>query len=461
MGWTHRLRLRLGRPPSARLFRRGSEFGLRTAKTTLAAVLSYVVAERLRTSPQPVLAPLTALLVVQLTMYETVEHGLERILSVVAGVLVALVVAGFVGLTWWSLGAVIAASFVVGELIRLGPYLLEVPITAMLVLAVGGAHPAAIGRVYETLVGAAAGVLVNALIAPPLYVRPASEAVGELANRMAGYLRGLAAQLRSGWSRSAAEHWLNEARALGVEVQRADQSVARAEQSARLNPRGAIAREAQPRLRTALTGLEHAYVSLRHLARALYDHTCMVGDDEAEAYGPEARAVLADILESAAEALGGVVAIACGTRAVEAARERVEAHLSEMHRLRHRLSGLLLVDPHTDQGAWQQHGALLAAIDRVRAEVESAVRPPRAPWRSRLGVERQRRAACLVIDAAAQAAGELRPILPRARFGYRTKRRKAPREWTLRPPDQAAGDGRRGRHRVRQALARLSGVGQS
>jgi hypothetical protein len=390
-------------------------------------------------------------------MYETVEHGLERVLSVVAGVLVALAVATFVGLTWWSLGAVIAVSFVVGELIRLGPYLLEVPITAMLVLAVGGAGTAALGRVYETLIGAAVGIFVNAVIAPPLHVRPASEAICKLADRMARFLRGLAAQLRSGWSPSAAEYWLNEARALAVEVQRADQSVARAEQSARLNPRGAIAREAQPRLRTALTGLEHCYVSLRHLARALYDHTCMAGgDDEAEAYSPEARAVLADILESAADALGSVVTIARGTGPADAARERVEESLSRLHRLRHRLSELLLVDPHTDQGAWQQHGALLAAIDRVRVEVEAAVRPPRAPWRSPLGVARQRQAVRRVMDAAAQAAVELRPMLPHARIGHGADRRRPPTGWVLRQRDHDAGDGRR--RLVRRAVARLPGL---
>ena len=33
----------------------------------------------------------------------------------------------------------VAVSLVVGQLLRLGPHLLEVPISAMLVLAVGGA----------------------------------------------------------------------------------------------------------------------------------------------------------------------------------------------------------------------------------------------------------------------------------------------------------------------------------
>ena len=130
------------------LFRRGRTPGLRTAKTTLAAVLSYVVADQLGTSATPVLAPLTALLVVQLTMYETVRQGWERILSVLAGVLVAIGLASVVGLNWWSLGAVVALSLVVGRALRLGPQLLEVPISAMLVLAVTNAEDLAIERVY-------------------------------------------------------------------------------------------------------------------------------------------------------------------------------------------------------------------------------------------------------------------------------------------------------------------------
>jgi len=41
----------------------------------------------------------------------------------------------------------------------------------------------------------------------------------------------------------------------------------------------------------------------------------------------------------------------------------------------------LLVDPAVDAGAWEQHGALLAAVDRLRVEVEAAVRPTEGSWR--------------------------------------------------------------------------------
>src|SRR5450759_3771618 len=200
------------------LFRRGRRPGLRTAKTTLAAVLSFVVAQRLGTSPQPVLAPLTALLVVQLTMYETVASGLQRVASVVAGVLIAVGVATYVGLTWWSLGAVVAASLVIGRLLRLGPHLLEVPISAMLVLAVGGTEGAALDRAHETLIGAGVGDTDNVVIATTLYVQPASDALGGLAERMAAFLNQLADQLDAGWSRETADRILNEARRLGDDL---------------------------------------------------------------------------------------------------------------------------------------------------------------------------------------------------------------------------------------------------
>lgn len=374
------------------LFRRGRTPGLRTAKTTLAAVLSFVVADRLHTSAAPVLAPLTALLVVQLTLYETVAQGIGRIVSVVLGVLLSIGIAASVGLTWWSVGVVVATSLVVGRLVRLGGHLLEVPITAMIVLAaVGTADRVALGRVYETLIGAAVGIAVNFVLAPPLYIQPAGDALAELADAMATFLCGLAAELRAGWSRAAADRWLIAARSLGAEVGRADRALARAEESTHFNPRRSKARVAQPRLRTGLTGLEHAYVSLRSLCRSLLDRTYFVPSDQEAtgAYSQDARVALAELLDIAANALGqvGIVtspedaSVTTHDPGLAAARRSVVTELEELHRRRDRLANLLIVDPAIDQGAWQQHGALLAAVDRLRIEVEAAVHPSDQDWR--------------------------------------------------------------------------------
>jgi uncharacterized membrane protein YgaE (UPF0421/DUF939 family) len=365
---------------------RGPAPGLRTAKTVLAAVVSFVVAQALHTSGSPVLAPLTALLVVQLTMYETLAHGRERIVSVVAGVLLAVGFASVTGLTWWSLGIVVAVSILAGRLLRLGPHLLEVPISAMLVLAVGGAERAALGRVLETLIGAAVGVLVNLLIAPPLYVRPARTAIADLAEEMARFTEDLAAALRRTWSRAEAEAQLTRARLLGQEVARADRQLARSEESARLNPRGRQARQAEPRLRSTLDALEHAQVGLRNLVRALLDRTFFVPDDAAEsAYPPGVREALADILDAVTEALRVAAGVPAGTAG------NGEPVVALLQRRRTELADRILVDPRTDPAAWSQHGSLLDAVDRLRVELTTALHPPELPVTAPLA-ERQRRA---------------------------------------------------------------------
>jgi len=366
--------------------------GLRMLKTTIAAMVSYAVADAIGTSSAPVLAPLTALLVIQVTMYDTVREGLQRVASVVAGVLVAVGVAAVAGLTWWSLGAVVAVSLVVGTALRLGPQLLEMPISAMLILAVGGDQDVADSRIYETLVGAAVGVLVNVVIAPPLYLRPAGDAVGDLAARIATFGRDLAVALRERWSRAAADHWLDDARMLSADVARADRVVARAETSARLNPRAAPIKRRRPRLRTALTGLERCQLSVREVCRALLDRTFFVPEDEQEqAYPEDVRAALASFLESAADAIDTVGELA-NAGPLPGEQARMAEHLATLAERRDRLAALLMVDPQADPGAWQQHGALLTAVDRVRVEIEAAARHTDEPWRPPPITDRQRRA---------------------------------------------------------------------
>jgi Aromatic acid exporter family member 1 len=384
-------------------FRRGRRPGLRTAKTTLAAVLSFAVAQQLLNSPQPVLAPLTALLVVQLTMYETLTSGLQRVASVVAGVLIAVGFATWVGLTWWSLGFVVALSLVVGRLLHLGNHLLEVPISAMLVLAVGGAEGPALDRVYETLIGAAVGVAVNLVIAAPLYVQPASDALAELAERMAAFLRQLADQLGAGWSRESADQMLNDARRLGDEVDHAERTLARAQDSARFNPRVGQAREALPVLRTGLTGLEVTYVTIRNLCRSLLDRTYFVPSEEEETvYDAQVRGALAQVLQAAADAVGHVSVVTSGAEAQDTARRGVDQRLFELHRHRDRLASLLHEESSADLAAWQQHGSLLADLDRMRTEIEAAVRPPEQAWRPAPVIESQRRALRKIIASARQ-----------------------------------------------------------
>ena len=371
------------------LFRRGRTPGLRTAKVTLAVVAAYLLAEVLHLSEHPIVAPLVALLVVQLTLYQSLAHGLGRVGGVLAGVAVAVLVAHFVGLTWWSLGAVVAGSIVVGKVLRLGPHLFEAPISAMLLLEVGGSGSLGVARVEEAILGALVGVAVSMLVAPPLYLQPAGAAIGELAERMSRFAAGFGAGILEPWSRHAADHWMGQARAVADEVNRAELTVARAEEAARLNPRGRRGRDAHPRFRAPSPPSSGCHL-LRTLARAVLDRTYFVpAGEQATAYTPAQRAALGDLLATAAGAIKAVAPIAAGGEAADAARLLVEEHLTALDERRTRLARVLAVDPLVDEAAWSQHGSLLAAVDRLRVEIAAAARevePPSSPrrrWRSR------------------------------------------------------------------------------
>ena len=90
------------------------------ARLTIAAVVAYLVADAFSSGLRDLTAPLTALLVVQASTVGTLQMGAVRVGAVLTGVLVAVGVANWIGLSWWSLGAVIVASLVLARVLRLG-----------------------------------------------------------------------------------------------------------------------------------------------------------------------------------------------------------------------------------------------------------------------------------------------------------------------------------------------------
>ena len=204
-------------------------------RLTVTAVFAYLLALLIPSTPRPVLAPLTALLVVQVSIYQTLRSGVRRVASVVAGVLLALGLSAWVGFTWWSLGIAIALGLAVGYALHLREEVLEVPISAMLILSVG-TRSAATGRIVETFIGTAAGLVAGFVLTSPR-VQPAEEAIEELCGTMAGLLDQMAAGLRAGPVQAAATGWLAQARSLGTEIQRVDDALRQAEESTKLNPR--------------------------------------------------------------------------------------------------------------------------------------------------------------------------------------------------------------------------------
>jgi hypothetical protein len=361
-----------------RVRQRGRSAALRAARLTGAAVAAFVVAQAAGLDdPPPLIAALTALLVVQATLASTLTSGIQRVLSVVAGVALAVLFVSWVGLTWWSLAALVAASIVVGQLLRLGPHLVEVPISAMLVLGVGyaaGAESVGAGRVVETVVGAIVGVLVNLLFPPAVQSRYAGQAVQRLADEIAALLHRAGSQITADLSAEHTREWLEDARRLNRHVPRVDRALTHAEESRRLNVRALGSPRSARSLRGGLEALELCSVAARSLFRSIDDWVHRGAPERDERYVPRARRAWAELLTELAAVVRSFGALLRAEVEGAATGEVAElgAESDRLRESRERWNEVLLADPREHPELWELNGALVALVDRMLIEFDPA-----------------------------------------------------------------------------------------
>lgn len=392
----------------------------RTARLTIAATVAYLGARVFVDDARPVTAALTALLIVQVTLVGTVAETARRILSVLIGVGVAITVSEFVGFTWWSLTALVAVSILIGQALQLGGHLLEVPISAMLILAAGGAGVQATDRILETIIGAFAGVLVNVVVPPQPRTHSAGAAVEGYARDIADLLSRIAEALEyEPLTRERAWGWLHELREITNRAVGLHRVLADARQSRRLNPRAAGTSDPVPDLRDGLDALEHSAVALRALLRSLADGAGRARDHDRDDDEPDDLArVMGALLHDLARAIRafGALLRAGDDEAGKPHTAELGEALDAGREVRARLTDLLLVDPRDADGLWQLHGSLLAAVERVLIELDL----------DQLGRNRQRRRdeAAALVRRSTQAAQRLRASTRRVadRPGMRRRR---------------------------------------
>jgi len=340
------------------------------ARLTVTAVFAYLLAWILPGTARSVLAPLTAVLVVQATAYQTIRSAFQRVVSVVAGVLVALAFSTAVGLTWWSLGLTIVAGLLLGSALKLGEHMLEVPISAMLILSVD-TGAAASGRIVDTLVGAAAG-LAGGVLLSRVRTQPAEDAIGNLSRQMADLLEEIASGLPGGSDPEQTDAWLRQARALAGEIQRADDALGEAEDSLRLRPAGMRSTRTAVPLRNGLETLEHAAVTIRGLTRSITDEV-RLPEGNAAMLATDAPDMMAEVLRQLAAALrayGGLIRADLTDGRVPDGSE-VERHLEQARQQQDRLAPVLRDAPDEASAGWPLRGEMLVHLDRLTGQLQA------------------------------------------------------------------------------------------
>jgi hypothetical protein len=406
-----------------RLLTRGNDpVVVQTVRSTVGATLAYAAAELLIAGgPPPLLAPLTALLIVQVTLYATLTTGFRRVVSVVAGVLIAAGFSAVVGLSWWSLGLLTLASLLIGHLVRVDEFVPEVAISAMLVLGVSHVAQMAWSRVAETLIGAAVGIALNVMVPPPVYVEPAGEAIADLARRMRTLLLRMSRDLERGAPRETAVGWLYEARVLDNDISEVDAVLNRAAESMRFNPRAREGLLARLVLRSGLDTLEICAVVLRTLCRSMTDLSRQHRADPV--YEGEVAAAFSELLTHIADAVdsfGRLITAQVSSNA-EVAEEQLGEALAAAQSPRERIAGLLRQEAVRKPERWELRGGQVASIDRLLAELD---------------VERRSQWLAEELDRHRQDPGGPTPM---RRLRHRAARIGRMRMWWWRRPHRESG----------------------
>ncbi|SFN89712.1 FUSC family protein [Mycetocola miduiensis] len=364
------------------------------ARLTIAAVVAYVIADALFPGILDLTAPLTALLVVQVSTVGTLLMGLVRVGAVLTGVLVAVAVTTFLGLTWWSLALVMAASLTIAYLLRLGDQTLEAPISGMLILAVSAPGVAAEVRVANTLIGTAVGVAFS-LIAPIAIPNArASQAVRRVIRSQAALLNEVASTLGDRAPHpeevTAWTEWIGD---IAAELRAAAAAVEAARESRRLNPRALATATVHPGLASAVGRLDRSLAAERILIAAIGRQAPVHSGSSSGPLEAELRRAFAVALDDVANSLrafGDLVQAEYEDAKADRSEEAFERTLEAVREARAVITELALidVDPRGQAELWILHSSVLAALEQVVAQLDVDVDVARTgrrtePWVAR------------------------------------------------------------------------------
>lgn len=309
---------------------RGHERHIATqaAKASVAAMMAWLVAAEWLALPQAYLAPYVAVFLVETTVFRSVRQAFVQMAIVLSGVLLAAAIALVPGPTL-SIGAAVLVGWFVGRWRVFGTNGIWVAITALFVIATGVAgDPVMLGdRLIETAIGAVCGLVVTAVLFPPVYP------VGDELEVLTREIRSLLCDMAAGTGDDAGPGtggWARRAEEIDRMMERAAESSQWARESARLNPRPIAdrVRDQATASQGVLDRLWYAVPALRELARvaeAASDGVLAEADDAARSSVPALLTALAGLVDRIGDAHDDPARF-------DEARDRCARRLAELQR---------------------------------------------------------------------------------------------------------------------------------
>jgi Fusaric acid resistance protein-like len=347
------------------------------AKSGLAAGLSWWIARAVTDVPDPVFAPLTALVVVQVSVRASVRTALQRSAAVVLGVLLAFAIGDALELNALTVAVLVAVSLGVAQLVlRLPPSAArQVPISGLVVLSAVASSPETSGwrRALDAVLGAVIGVTVS-LVLPASRLVDARQTLERLTSSLSGVLEAMGSGLQQRWSTDQTGDWRRSARTVRDRlVDQATEAVGNGREAALWNVRDRRHVEVLGRYEDAMPRLERTAIGVSVISRGLDDHARLSGTTHRAmpamgallvALGAAVRALAHDVLgESEDACLVGSLA------EVRVRRERCVQGASR--RARSALEHDEALDGDELEGEWLSYAALLVQVDRIVGDLSA------------------------------------------------------------------------------------------
>ncbi|GCD32869.1 FUSC family protein [Streptomyces chrestomyceticus JCM 4735] len=250
-------------------------------KSTLAATVAWVFSYNVLDAESPAFAPFSAVLIMQVTVYQSLLQLLRYVGAVATGVAVQAVLGYLAGPDLLTFALVAVVALTIGRWPALGSQGSQVATAAFFAFSTYVSAPAGIDKITHlgqiillVLIGCGVGVIVNVALVPPLRYRSAEHGIHTLARALCDLVSDMYPAMREGeMEEERISHWRSRAEQTGGLINQAENGLRTARESLYYNPRNRLGRHRGRKgfegYGTVLKALERTMYQMASLTRSL------------------------------------------------------------------------------------------------------------------------------------------------------------------------------------------------
>ena len=233
----------------------------------VAATGAWLFAEEVLGHPRPIFAPISAVVVLGLSVGRRIERAVEISLGVAVGLGIADLIVRVTGVGAWQIALILLLSTSIAVLLGSGQlFASQAAISAVLVATLPQGASPSFGRFFDSLAGGIIAIAVSALVVPARPLPLLRRSVTPLLEELAATLEDVAAALEAR-DRAAAEAALVRARGIDELEAQFEEALIAGRETARLAPPRRQQRDRVATYAIAAAQVDLAVRNVRVLAR--------------------------------------------------------------------------------------------------------------------------------------------------------------------------------------------------